>query len=172
MKINVGCGLKKLEGYINIDIDPRVSPDLIRDIGRGLPFNNEVIDEIRCFHILEHVKNLIFVMNEFWRILKVGGKVIIESPHINGVHAWIDPNHCRFFNERSFDFFRIPDMGSLSSGVYGFYNLSKGESSGGFISLTLIKESHEETVNRLKDGEYKERIRVYLKNMRSHYEYE
>ena len=32
MKLNYGCGNMKLEGFINIDIEPSVKPDITCDI--------------------------------------------------------------------------------------------------------------------------------------------
>ena len=70
MKLNIGCGKNKLKGFINLDISPNVAPDIVRDIERGLPFGDNTFDEAVSSHTLEHIRDLIFVMNEIWRVCK------------------------------------------------------------------------------------------------------
>lgn len=104
-KLNIGCGPDKKDGYINIDYDSTFNPDIVRDIEKGLPFDDNSVDEIFCSHVLEHVKDLIFVMNEFWRVLKSGGKLFILVPPYDFEGAFSDPTHIRYFTPRTFEFF-------------------------------------------------------------------
>ena len=105
MKLNIACGFKKYPDYINIDSDPRVKPDIVRDIERGLPFSDNTTDEILSEHTLEHVNpDLIhFVMYEFWRVLIPGGKLRVVVPINKG---WSNsPEHKCPFNYASTLFF-------------------------------------------------------------------
>lgn len=136
-KLNIGCGLKKFPDFINIDSDPACKPDIVRDIEKGLPFDDNTIDAIRCEHVLEHVHDLIFVMNEFHRVLKPDGQLLIESPLITDKWAYIDPGHVRYFNEHSFNFFMVRDWNSEHSGVTGWYALISKEVKDGSIKLIL-----------------------------------
>ena len=79
VRLNLGCGYRKLDGYINIDNRKEVEPDLIYDILDGMPFENNSIDEIRAYDFLEHIPigKVIFVMEEIYRVLKPNG--IFES---------------------------------------------------------------------------------------------
>jgi len=36
MKINIGCGKKKLDGFVNIDIDDSVNPDIVCNVGNEM----------------------------------------------------------------------------------------------------------------------------------------
>jgi len=104
MKLNIGCGRNKKEGYINIDKNPVFEPDIIRDITRGLPFNDDSIDEIYTSHCLEHIdsgEDIIFVMNELYRALKPEGLLTIRVPHTKEYGAFCDPTHKSFWNEQS-----------------------------------------------------------------------
>lgn len=105
IKLNLGCGLNKLNGYINIDKEEKIDPDIVRDIERGLPFNDNIIDKVLCSHILEHIKELFFVMNEIWRILKPDGILVIKVPPYDFEGAFSDPTHIRVFTPRTFKFF-------------------------------------------------------------------
>lgn len=73
-RINIGCGRKKLEGYINIDWDPQHEPDVVYDIVKhGLPFDSNSAVEIIADDFMEHCTDFVFVMNEIARVLKKGG---------------------------------------------------------------------------------------------------
>ena len=105
MKLNIGCGKNRLSGYINLDISPNVGADVVRDIERGLPFNDDMFDEVFSSHTLEHVRDLIFVMNEIWRVCRADALVRIIVPHYKSSGAFRDPTHVRFFTEDSFQYF-------------------------------------------------------------------
>jgi len=105
MKLNVACGFKHKEGYINVDIDSRVNPDVFADLERGLPFGNDKIDEILTEQTLEHINpdKIHLVMNEFWRVLKNKGKLVVIVPIGKG---WMNsPEHKCPFDEKSWLFF-------------------------------------------------------------------
>ena len=139
MKLNVGCGMKKLEGYINLDCNPFVAPDICRDIEKGLPYSDETFDEIFCEQTLEHIHDLVFVMNEFYRTLKKGGRLKLSVPLISGKWAWIDPTHIRHFIPESFNFWIKEDYNSKTAGVTGQYKVIKGEIREDSLYLELEK---------------------------------
>ena len=98
-RINLGSGMFRKEGYINIDKDLSAKPDIVRDIERGLPFDSDSVDEVRACHILEHVSDFIFVLKEIYRVCKNGATVFIEVP----IGISDDPTHKTFFTPTSFD---------------------------------------------------------------------
>lgn len=100
-----GPGYQKQEGQIAIDFRPEFGPDIVRDITKGLPFDSEKFDEVEIFHTLEHVESnadFLFVMNEIWRVLKVGGIVAIAVPYFDTRTALNCYEHVRLFNEDTF----------------------------------------------------------------------
>lgn len=99
-KINLGCGFAKKEGYINIDSDKSVDPDIVRELERGLPFDDSSVDEVYAHHVLEHLKpeDFIFILSEIYRVCKNGAKIEIEVP----LGVVDDPLHQTFFTETSF----------------------------------------------------------------------
>lgn len=103
MKINLGSGRRKVEGYINIDINPNTKPDIVRNIEKGLPFSDNTVDEIITEHFLEHVNDIQFVMYEIWRVLKPGCLVKVIVPIGKGLTN--SPQHKTFFDEKSWLFF-------------------------------------------------------------------
>jgi len=72
MKLNLGCGRKKIKGYLNCDISKEVSPDKVVDLERKLPFKDNSVDEIVANHVLTHIKNFVPLMHEIHRICKNG----------------------------------------------------------------------------------------------------
>jgi len=100
MKLNLGSGQVKLEGYVNIDNRPEMNPDMILDITEVLPFDNNSIEYIRAFDILEHIppSKVIFVMEELYRVLAVGGIFESSTPDAEyGCTAFQDPHHVSFW---------------------------------------------------------------------------
>lgn len=87
LKLHLGCGEKYLDGYINVDYPPEehtvmnVKADLYQDI-RTLDYAENSVDEIRNHHIFEHFKraDALYLLAEWRRWLKPGGKLIIETP--------------------------------------------------------------------------------------------
>lgn len=116
-KLDIGCG--RLDGlkikrykrylgdyspgeYIGVDHVKVQGVDVVCDITKGLPFEDETIDEIVCVHVLEHIQNLMPVMKEFHRILKPGGVLKIWVPHCFSAGAFGDSTHCRLFTFETF----------------------------------------------------------------------
>jgi len=112
LKLNLGSGLRKLEGYVNIDKSLNASPDDVINLEEGfIPYGG--VDEILATHILEHIQNIIPLMNECFRVLKDGGRMIIEVPQNEG--TWADPTHVRAFSKLSFRYY----CGYPFSEIYG-----------------------------------------------------
>ena len=73
--LDIGCGTNKKQGYIGIDRIKLSGVDVVCDIEEGLPFKDNTVDGIRVIQVLEHVRDLIFVLEEFWRVCKEGAEI-------------------------------------------------------------------------------------------------
>jgi predicted SAM-dependent methyltransferase len=90
--LSVGAGTQELEqwvgeGYkvVRLDIEPRTNPDIcasMTDMGAIGEF-----DVVFCCHALEHLypHEVTAAIQEFYRVLKPGGKVIILVPDLEDV---------------------------------------------------------------------------------------
>ena len=80
MKLNLGCGEQKLEGYISVDLH-NPAADVQADMSK-LPYEDETIDEIYASHIIEHADYYQAKewLTEWKRVLKTGGILILETP--------------------------------------------------------------------------------------------
>jgi predicted SAM-dependent methyltransferase len=103
VRLNLGCGYRKLDGYINIDNRKEIEPDACVDIICGLPYSDSSIDEIIASDFLEHIPigKVIFVMEEIWRVLKPNGIFESLTPSTDGRGAFQDPTHVSFWNKNS-----------------------------------------------------------------------
>ncbi|MDP2946752.1 MAG: methyltransferase domain-containing protein [Nanoarchaeota archaeon] len=79
VKLDIGCGKNKKEGYVGIDIDPETGADIIAS-ALNLPFEDESVDEISSSHLVEHfsLKEAENFFSEIYRVLRFGGKVEIK----------------------------------------------------------------------------------------------
>ena len=115
-KLNLGCGFRKIENYINIDNRSEVEPDLVCDVMKGLPYEDSSIDEVRAFDFLEHIPigTTVAVIEEIWRVLKPGGKFESFTPDAEtGQGAFQDPTHVSFWVQNSWLYYSHPEYRKL-----------------------------------------------------------
>jgi len=107
MKLNLGSGGRNYSGYISLDKNPGVKPNVIHDIEKKLPFPDNHFDEVRAHHILEHIhtEKKTFVMYEIWRVLKPDGIADIELPEFPHPQAVMDPTHFSLWHRNSFMYY-------------------------------------------------------------------
>ena len=98
-RLNIGCGNKKLENYINIDVSSKYSPDVIASMEK-LPFPNESISEIFTSHTLEHIEDFRKGIEEMYRVLIKGGKLTIIVPYPSSLDTF-HPHHIWYFSWNS-----------------------------------------------------------------------
>lgn len=85
-KLNLGCGDKVLDGYVNVDTAPSrkgIEPDVLADL-RQLPFDPESADEILAVHVIEHfyLWETRDLLSHWKSILRPGGALILECPNL------------------------------------------------------------------------------------------
>lgn len=106
MKLNFGCGNKKMKGFINIDISTNVNPDMILDI-KDLPyqFKDNTVDVIHAEYVIEHIPKhkIRDILREWYRISKDGAVWDIWVPFYNSKQV-ANLNHYMGFDFESFDF--------------------------------------------------------------------
>lgn len=124
-KLVIGCGLRPKEGAINLDMVPLKGVTAVHNLDNfPYPFDDEQFEYIEAEDVLEHVENLVSVMQELWTILKFGGKLWIRGPHASyPLQAWRDPTHKRLFVPGSFDMW---DPSTADGKHYGHY-VGKGK---------------------------------------------
>ena len=94
MRVNLGCGENKLEGWQNIDINSDFKPEHVLNIATQLlPFKDNSVDELWCCHTIEHIekKHHEHLILEIQRVLKIGCLVYFSYPEFwKCVKNWKD----------------------------------------------------------------------------------
>jgi hypothetical protein len=109
-RLNMGCGLKKIEGFVNADVSLHVKPDQVVDFNTfPWPFEDNEFDHIVAKDILEHLgdtsKDFIKVIKEMYRISHNGAIWEVQSPHWRCDTAIDDPDHKRLITMGMFNLF-------------------------------------------------------------------
>ena len=147
IRLNLGCGGRPLEGYINVDMDTleqmrKRYPD--RNFSSNieikqydllnLPFKDSYVDEIRSEALIEHLS---FVdepkfFYEITRILKPGGKIYISTIDFEtSVKQWLAaPDNWK-------DFFRNDDDAIKNKHWFGNYSYDQNNR-WGYLTATLF----------------------------------
>jgi predicted SAM-dependent methyltransferase len=107
MKLNLGCGFDKRDGWLNVDGFAGCGPDLLMDIETTpWPLETSAFEHVLLKHVLEHVgsafDDFAAVMRELWRVTAPGGRVEIHVPHVRHDTFWSDPTHVRAFTPLTF----------------------------------------------------------------------
>lgn len=112
MKLNLGCGVYKLEGFINIDASDYCDPDVLANV-LELPYGENTADVIYAGHLIEHLEaeELFGALKHWHKILKPGGKLYLTFPDFekifemwdNGWANWKEVNGVLFGMDRPKD---------------------------------------------------------------------
>lgn len=110
MRLNIGCGAFKAEGWYNLDIWPGCEPDMVADaVTVNIPAGS--VESVYLGHVLEHVArpDLDKIMYNVWRMLVPGGWVCAVGPDMDRVNKIADPELWKMLaeggnDERSDDF--------------------------------------------------------------------
>ena len=96
MKLDIGCGKNKREGFHGVDQHAMEGVDTVLDLNIPTwPWEDNSIEEVHCSHFLEHLTQdqRVHFFNELYRIMKPGAKATIITPHWASTRAYGDPTH-------------------------------------------------------------------------------
>lgn len=124
LRLDLGCGKSKKEGFIGVDISHDTDADIIIDLNlypwipdtfngsfppaeiqQNIEIPDSSVFEIHCSHFIEHVVDLVAFMAEIHRILIPGGIITFYAPYYTSIRAWQDPTHRREISENTFLYF-------------------------------------------------------------------
>lgn len=104
--LDLGCGNKKRHGAIGVDGNSRTAADVFHDLNIfPYPFPESSFDEIYLDNVLEHLDNVLKVMEELHRISAPNAMIKVVVPYFRSPWACIDPTHKHFFTVNSFAYF-------------------------------------------------------------------
>jgi len=108
MKLDVGCGFNKQDGYTGIDKQDRDGVDIVHDLEVfPWPIEDESCEHLYCSHIAEHIKPWLQMdfFNECWRVLKMEHQMQLNVPYAGSYPEAQDPTHCTTWNEITWLYF-------------------------------------------------------------------
>jgi SAM-dependent methyltransferase len=127
LKLNLGSGGGIKTGFYGLDIDNiNNNVDIIADLNAPLDLlpDNSVSEVYTC-HVLEHVNNLVGLMEELHRIVQPNGKIEIRVPHFSNPYYYSDPTHVKFFGIYSMYYFVSEENQPPVRKVPAFYTRSR-----------------------------------------------
>lgn len=96
LRLDLGCGDNKREGFTGVDKFKTASVDVVHDLLKyPWPFKPNSVEEINCSHFFEHIhgKDRPRFMEEVHRVLVPGGKAAFITPYYKSPRATQDFTH-------------------------------------------------------------------------------
>lgn len=96
LKLDLGCGQNKKEGFFGCDRISFPGVDSVFNIGTDAwPFDAESVEEAHASHVVEHLETYerVHFYNELYRVLKPACKATIIAPHWCSNRAYGDYTH-------------------------------------------------------------------------------
>ena len=121
--LDVGCGNNKIPGAVGIDLVPGTQADIVHDLNvTPWPLQDNQFEFVRLWSVVEHLRDLVAVVNEVYRVSRPGATVIIGTPHFSSVNAYSDPTHAHLLSSSFMDYFI---EGTELSTSFGFYSSAR-----------------------------------------------
>lgn len=99
LKIDLGCGAIKREGFIGLDSVMSPGVDHVLDLTRDrYPFEDNTVDHVFSSHFFEHIPSPDHAIHEIARICRDGAKIEIWTPYAFSNDAFIY-GHVAFLTE-------------------------------------------------------------------------
>lgn len=104
--LHLGCGRQKHPGAFGVDIVEDSDADLIWNLNDvPWPLPSGVFAKVYMIDVLEHLEDVLSILEEVYRVCCTGADVIVQAPFATSHHLWTDPTHRRGFTSRSFKYF-------------------------------------------------------------------
>ena len=112
MRLNLGCGFNKPDGFVHVDMFKECQPDVVHDLETfPYPFEENSVDEILFNHSLEHIGQqpniFLKIMQEIYRICRDEALIQINVPHPRHDNFLSDPTHVRAITPMTLQLFDL-----------------------------------------------------------------
>jgi hypothetical protein len=110
LNLNLGCGYRKRDGWVNVDAAPACDPDVILDIEKlPWPWPDDSVERVAFIHSLEHMGRdpavFLGIMKELYRVCRNGAEIEIVVPHPRHDNFLGDPTHVRIITPHMLEHF-------------------------------------------------------------------
>ena len=96
MKLNLGSGIKRLKGFLNVDLK---GSEFNHDLNKKFPWKDNSISYIKAIAVLEHLDDIDHFMKECFRIMEYDARLEILVPYYNSPTAY-EIDHKNFFKAK------------------------------------------------------------------------
>lgn len=131
IRLNLGCGRRALDGWVNVDAVALPGVDVVADLDRcrerPLPFDDDSVEAFHLSHVIEHLRDPLGLMQELHRIARPGALAEIRCPHGASDDADEDPTHLRRLFPGSFGYFAQPWYWRADYGYRGDWQATRIE---------------------------------------------
>jgi SAM-dependent methyltransferase len=109
--LHLGAGEQRLSGadgdrVTRVDRVAETRPDVVWDLDRfPYPFDDASFDAIDLTDVIEHLHDIVRVMEELHRLGRNGARIHIATPHFSCANSYTDPTHVHHLGISSFDYF-------------------------------------------------------------------
>lgn len=95
LKLDLGCGINKKEGFLGVDERPFKGVDLVHDLRKTWPWKDSSVTEVNSSHFVEHLEPMerVHFVNELYRVLIPDGKAFLVVPNWSSARAYGDLTH-------------------------------------------------------------------------------
>lgn len=93
LKLDLGCGKNKQQGFTGVDIYKYENVDIVADLTQRWHFEDNSVDEVYCSYLTQYFTGhqRIYFFNELHRVLKPNAQARIITPHWTHEKAYGDP---------------------------------------------------------------------------------
>lgn len=95
LKLNLGAGKSRLDGYLSVDEIQFEGIDVVADLRKRWPWDDNSVSNVHMSHVLEHFTGdeRVHIFNEMYRVLAPQGTAYIITPHWGSQRAYGDFTH-------------------------------------------------------------------------------
>lgn len=163
MKLNLGSGTQRYDGFLNCDYDPLSKPDYLFDLEKDTyPFEDNSVEQILAHHVLEHMGEGYFhCIKEMYRICKHGAIIDIRVPHHRHDHFLDDPTHRRPITVSGLKLFSkkfnllCKEQGYAASRLGDYFNVD--------FEIIDFEYIPEDFYRKFLEGRPREEVELYIK---------
>ena len=110
MKLNLGCGYNRMDGFLNVDRSSVCEPDLVANLeDTPWPWMDDSVELVVFNHSLEHMcaaaDQFLALMKELYRVCRADTYIRIRVPHPRHDDFLNDPTHVRVITPDLFGLF-------------------------------------------------------------------
>lgn len=128
MKVYLGAGRDRKEGFVHVDMMDYPGIAYVWKCPDPLPFTDHSIDHVFTQDFLEHIRpeDKITLINEIWRVLRIGGLMEHWIPNAGSRNDFGSPSHLSHWNLQQFEHFDVDSYRWAKDREYeGFFGAFK-----------------------------------------------